>query len=465
MVGGRYFRIVYTNGTSAQTFFSCVTTLFNTDLQPVIATGDASSNVAAQCSQSRALINALGSDQKYKGQSRDWASARLYWGRRLYKALASTPTIQLSFTYGINSEQTTVSVAGSGTVTYSQGAAIITNGTTANSRAVFTTEKNVRCCAGNTIMLIIGAAFSAPVSGITQLIGGGSGVNGVYWGYNGLQFGVASQYNNTLSFVNQSAFNVDKLDGTGPSLITLNPLMACQYLIMYDLSGFGCATFYLLAPTMSNIFEPVCAHKMYFNNRAVELGLLNPQFPYLAAVHGSGVAGAMATIRVSDFTALLDGQKGASLITRTAEGQRSVITSNAIPAVYTPILTLLNKDTYNGVTNTGSIICRHLSISCSDSSVNTYAALYKNATITNTAYTDLSTSNSMVATSTSMLSNLTETSGTVVYKTTISKQNANIDLTDHEVFLTPGETLCIACKVATNTTSLISLTISFSEWH
>jgi hypothetical protein len=465
-VRGRYFRVRYINGASAQTTLF-ISTFWSVSATTPIVQANETVNDQSDCTLTRALAFGRGDNTQYQPLRLDeQQQLRVRLPGRLNKVscISATPIVQQSFTYNVNTDVCDILVTGSGTVTNSLGRAVITNGTTtANSAATLTTVRYARCSAGNIMTIVVGCSFSAGVASVTQLVGAGtpSRTSGVFWGFNGTAFGVFLRSNSVLTFVAQAQFNVDLLDGKGPSGILINPLMGNQYMITYDAHGFGVVSFFLLAPLVTNIPEATLVHRISFGNNSTSLGILNPQFPCMASVIGSAVVGATATINVSDMCAYLDGDPRAAILVRTAEAARSLTVATA----YTPVLTLNNRATFNGVENTSTVQIRHISISCSNSSVNMYLAIFLNPTTSALTYTNVNTTNSVMAFSTTANSTMTAGTGISQYSTTIVGQNATLDLTEHDIFISPADVLCIACKLGASSTIATSITVSFSEWQ
>jgi hypothetical protein len=95
-----------------------------------------------------------------------------------------------------------------------------------------------------------------------------------------------------------------------------------------------------------------------------------------------------------------------------------------------------------------------------------YLALFNNATVTTgLTYTDVNTANSVISYNASGTSTMTAGTGISQYSSTCVGQNSTIDLTDHDIFMSPGDTLCFAARLNATGTIATSVTMSFSEWQ
>ena len=133
-----------------------------------------------------------------------------------------TPLLQLGFTYNLLPQITVTDVTGSGTVTHADQMVVASTGAATNSSARLGSLIPVKYRPGQGVLLRFTGLFSPGVAGNTQMIGGFDSVNGMGFGYDGTDFGVFRRRAGTTNWVAQTAWNIDKLDGTGPSGITID---------------------------------------------------------------------------------------------------------------------------------------------------------------------------------------------------------------------------------------------------
>ena len=98
-----------------------------------------------------------------------------------------------------------------------------------------------------------------------------------------LQTGVA----HTLNWTYQSDFNIDKLDGTGPSKVTLDPSKLNVYQISFRWLGAGEIRYAIEDSTTGNM---IFFHHEHYSNRNTDVHINNPSFRigYIAANLGAG---------------------------------------------------------------------------------------------------------------------------------------------------------------------------------
>ena len=85
--------------------------------------------------------------------------------------------------------------------------------------------------------------FTTGVANSTQWAGVFDSVDGFAVGYNGTTFSILHRIDSSDSTVAQSSFNIDRLDGTGPSRITLDSTKMNIFRISYGWLGTAPITF------------------------------------------------------------------------------------------------------------------------------------------------------------------------------------------------------------------------------
>lgn len=97
---------------------------------------------------------------------------------------------------------------------------------------------------------------------------------------------IAGSFTRTLAgqsqvntFIPSGSFNIDKLDGTGPSGVTLNPQLGNVYQLEYQYLGYGNATFSVEDPSTG---KPIAAHMIKNANSRTTPVLKDPNLSVLA---------------------------------------------------------------------------------------------------------------------------------------------------------------------------------------
>ncbi len=189
-----------------------------------------------------------------------------------------TPLIQLYFTYSNIDQLVTTTTTGSGTVTNADSMGIVSSGADTSSMAAITSAKPIKYRSGQGIILRFTAIFTTGVIGNVQLAGGYDSEDGVGFGYNGSDFGVFKRSNSITNWISQTAWNTDKLDGTGPSGITIDFSQGFGnvFEIKYQYLGFG-GIMYGVENPFTAIFVPV--HIIQYANTATVPSFNNSSFP------------------------------------------------------------------------------------------------------------------------------------------------------------------------------------------
>ncbi|KAG5186452.1 hypothetical protein JKP88DRAFT_241061 [Tribonema minus] len=458
-VSGRFFRVVYTNGASAQTSFA-LCTRWSTSSEPPVTQASSALTDQSDCVVTRSLICARNEYPTYSSLRADEANRlRVSVPRSFQRSqnVNSSPWIQVSFTYGVNADDCVTSVLGSGTVTSSSGKAVVSSGAAINTAATLSTDRLCICGPGNTVFVVVSAAFGTPVIGNTQLCGAGNAVNGLLWGYDGVTFGIATRSNSVTSHIPQTAFNIDKLDGTGPSGVSLNPLFGNTYAVQYDALGFGQATFMIMAPqNLSNqgfsADDFIAVHRVWFGNTSTSLAILNPQFP-CSAISTNTTSTSARAISVAAFCVFIEsGIRNALMY--SIDGYRSITSTTLVP-----ILTLYNKPTFNGLTNTSTVLIREINIAMAAGTRNLVVFAIRDPTLGALGTLTNISASSVVSYSAAAAGTITANTGTSVFCATAYGSHQRYDVSKMGIYLSPGSYLCFAARLSVNGTANTTVSV------
>jgi len=455
-VGARWMRIVYTNGASAQTTFS-LQTKWSSRVQQLPVMGGTET---LDDTNDYLTTKSVWMGKNDKG---NYLFARVDEDNRLrtrpkasvfghVTAVPPTLVVQANFTYNLNTAVISTALTGSGAVTQSSSQALVSSGAAATSSATLSTRRYARSLPGQTIRAVFGCVFTTGVANNTQICGVGYAVNGLFFGYNAAAFGVMYRSNSVDTWVAKTAWNVDKLDGTGPSGITLLPATGNLYAIEYDASGYGTVTWYVSCP--GGTTSPVAVHRVDFGNSLTTPGILNASLPCMASSVNTTNTSAII-VRVSNFAAFVDGDIQ-NVGNRAAAETSKTVTTNT----YVPIMTVRNKATYNSVSNTSGVFLTSISICNNGNRVSTIA-IYDGPTLTGASYADASTNTSCVdvdKTATAF------TGGVLVWSTSMGVVNDQvIDLRPYNIYIPPSGFMMIASKCLTNGSNAMSISVNWQE--
>lgn len=448
-IPGRYFRIIYTNGATAQTSFALQTRY---SVSPMNNSGDYLTAISdnTQMSYSRAIITAKTDNNAYSGLRAD-EEKRLRIRPMLnnpHEKKTPVPIVQLSFAYSVNPDTTTTTLVGSGAVAANNGTAVLSTAAAAASSSTIASRRYVNTGVGAVVQVSMGVAFNSTVSGSSQIVGLGTSEFGTFIGFLGVNFGIMTRTGSIDIWVTQSAFNVDALNGTGPSAVTLVPTNGNSYGIHYDTTGYGTISFLLMS---SGISEPIVFHRILLNQT------VNPTFRAYGSPLTAQIANTSNTTLVSMKLASLSafGNFAQSNIGPMKSVEMIKTISNT---VYTPILSINNPSTYSSLANTISLVLKTLSVSCDGTKGSVMVGIWDNATLANTSYNSLTSSPASVDTSATSM-----TAGTLLFSFPLYRSASKImDMINQNIVIPPNNTITIASRCSsTNTSNALSLSATF----
>lgn len=179
----------------------------------------------------------------------------------------------------------------------------------------------------------------------------------------------------TETFIPQSSFNIDKLDGTGPSKYTINPQYGNVFQMNIQYLGFGSITFLVeVTYTDTNNSDFLPFHVLKIPNTSLKTTFKNPSLPFLIAAYNKKNATIPASINVmtGSYAGFVEGAK-------VLHGNRFTYsrTAASVTATSTPIFTIASSRVYGGKANQSVI--NLLSISAgADNTKTTEISLVRN---------------------------------------------------------------------------------------
>lgn len=218
----------------------------------------------------------------------------------------------------------------------------------------------------------------------------------------------------TATVVNQADFNVDPLDGTGPSGLTLDPTKGNVFQITYQYLGFGEIIFWI-ENTDDGVFVPF--HEIRYTNENTEVSLSNPAITFSVAAYNFSGAGNNVTVKSASAMLGTQGQRNFPKVAYSSSVARS-----ALAAARTPVLSIRLKQVYQGRLTLTEAILRALSTAVTTTKP-VRAELVFNGALNNTANFALVGGDSFVMVDTSATS---ITGGITLFGFVLSKDGSNI---------------------------------------
>jgi hypothetical protein len=256
--------------------------------------------------------------------------------------------VDINFQYTIRSAETISTTTGTGIISHpgANGSyAELSPGAGVGS-ASLVSKAPVQYRAGHEVYSEISSIFRTPETNLNQWFGLMNGVDRWVFGYQGLELGVLFREGGNDTFIPRTSFNLDKLDGTGPSGYTINPqainVTRCAYV------WHGGLPLTIEVQIGQQLF-PV--HVLDFSNIINETHLENPHLPIGGIIERTAGTGTDEAMRTGSW-------RGGSIATTGKKDSEDWtghtvidVTLAAGAGTRTNIMTLVNPSTWQGKQN------------------------------------------------------------------------------------------------------------------
>jgi hypothetical protein len=383
--GPRYFRIRFVNGTSNKTTSFRINTYYGVYRQGNLPLNQAISN-DVDTTVTRSILVGQTNNNSFNnvGVSNDSLKVSIEEPLSAFGELKTSnayPTVQLSFVYGINSQLVNTSISGIGTITASNSLASISSGSSSSSSAILYSKRFAKYKIGQGIQFKGTAVFTTGVSGNEQLFGVGNGENGFFFGYNSATFGILHRNNSVDSWIQQSSWNIDNMDGTGESGMILDQTKGNVYSINYQWLGFGCINFLI---ENQNTGKFVIVHRIKYPNTHTLPSLRQPSLPICISSQN--------TTNTSNIIINCGSVACFSEGSNSSHGSFYSVESSSITGVTSevPILSVKVNTQINGINAYIPVIPKNLSLFAEGSSSKVVKFnIYLNPTLTGSSWTNI----------------------------------------------------------------------------
>lgn len=298
------------------------------------------------------------------------------------------------FEYNNSTYDVTTTTSGTGAASNSNSQAVASTGAGVGT-CVFSTAKLIAYRPAHEVYGYMSAVFSAGVADTTQRVGIFDTNDGFYFGFSGANFGIGIRNSAVDTFVNSSAWNKDKCDGTGTSGFVLDPTKYNQYKITYGWLGIAPITFWVYggeslgwiichvhdktnSQTVPTIQSP-CLRMQWEVRRTSGSGAVTLA---IGCVAGGALSGAHSHAGHRVFSAT----SGPKTLTASTE---------------TMLLAIRSETTFQSLTNK---ICSDVMLiaGSTDGTKNVRINVYENASITAGAWSSIDSTNSVMSKNTTM---------------------------------------------------------------
>lgn len=283
---------------------------------------------------------------------------------------------------------------------------------------------------GNTVYFL--SARSGPASGAYSVAG--SSIVGTF---SQVKAGEAQ----TNTFIPSGSFNIDKLDGTGPSEMVLDPFRGNVYQIGFQYLGFGNAKFYVEDP---NSGSPFLFHEIKNVNSRTTPVLKNPNVSVLATSANIG-----GTTSVDLKTASLAAFTEGKIRKLDPKFSHSVSFSGVNESAYVPLLLLKANRVYQGISSFGEFDLLKIGASNEVNNKTLSIALFLDVAVTGDVnFQHVDEENSIVS-----YAQVNPTTQTLVnptspiFETLVgSASSKTLDISDLDFVFGAGQTIVVAIK-------------------
>lgn len=173
----------------------------------------------------------------------------------------------------------------------------------------------------------------------------------------------ATGKNPAVEFVEQNAWNIDTLDGSGstsnPSGLSLNPANLQVYGIGFQYLGGGQIVYKVQSPNASGPEgeEMLPVHRISYAGREKSPSLSNPSMPFVLSARNVGVGGNLG-ISVGSVSAFTQGKHVV-----LGKGRSYSVSKTGLGTTYVPLLTINNSRLYGNRVNQSELDIQSIQIS------------------------------------------------------------------------------------------------------
>jgi len=359
-----------------------------------------------------------------------------------------TQGISLLFPYGVLSTLVGSSTIGAGTITSSDGLAILQTGASASSRAGITSNKTIRYNPGEGVLVRFTAVFTAGATGSVQRIGIGDSTDGLFFGYQDTTFGVFRIQNGSTTFTAQSSWNGDKADGTG-TLPVIDFTKGNVFQLRFQWLGFGACSFWCENPSTGTF---TLLHRIPYANTATVPIIYNPTLPLSAfSINSSNISN--ITLKTGSLGAYSEGKGSERGVRFAVDVAKTGISTEQ------NVLTIRNRSTFLGKVNRVPVFLDFLSTD-NVGNKNIIIRAKFNATLGGTpSYTNVNTNLSVVGYDTAGTTVTGGILGVVIYMA--KNLPDRISLREFKLKLYPGNSVTLSAESAS--ANNVNLALSWEE--
>ena len=258
----------------------------------------------------------------------------------------------------------------------------------------------------------------------------------------------------TNNWVAQASWNVDVMDGSGPSAMTFDATKGNVFQIGYQWLGFGMIT-YFIEDSATGAFQPV--HRIKYSNTNTTPSLQNPTLPlHIMSKNTSNTSN--LTIKTASMAGFVEGKTSNLGILNARSANITNLTTTELP-----ILSVKNKPVYQSKLNRTILEPLFLALATESTKPIIFRARLS-PTLTGTpAFADIN-ANTSVASFDTAATGITASTGRELFTTVLGKTDSEIiDFSFLRKTLNPGETLVITAEATSGSNQEVNVSFTWEE--
>lgn len=272
--------------------------------------------------------------------------------------------------YGVNSRDWAALNVGTGTTVHNANESVVelrTNGTASGAKVVRQNRINWRTRFGRSALIHAAGTFGVAVNGVRRRVGYFDDNDGVFFEQTitDIRWVLRTSISGSPSdakFATQANWNVDKLDGTGPSGITLD--ISNRQIWFIDIQWIGAGR--IRVGFLIGGHYIIC-HQFLSGNTDSTTYLRTPHLPVRGEIENIATADSDAIIKFVGSAIMMEG--GDNDFSRGYLNSASNGTGLVTVTTRRPLLTVRGKATFNSIPNRGWLVPLDFSIRTSSNDV------------------------------------------------------------------------------------------------
>lgn len=374
-VTNKYFRIVYENGNVSHNTTN-IQTMFHTEQVSVVSRLNQILEGNEDVTNVRSIVAGRDPSGKYRNVPVDNQGLLQVNIQDPVSAFGDLRTIELTaqlhltFPYNINTEIVKVYAINGAKMIQKNSMGLLQTSNNSKSWVHFQTKHVIKYHSGLGVLVRFTAVFSKGQAFSHQICGIGDEGDGLFFGFNGANFGIMRRRDKVDSWVGQYEWNLDTMNGNGPSTMVLNPTNINVYQISFQWLGAGLMEFSIEDDKTGHF---TLVHKILYANKNKLPSIYNPSLPLYGCVKNMGNTIPLE-LGIPSMVGFVEGK-----LSKTA-GLIYSFQSELDNKKQATFFTLRNKTTY--VSKLNRIRCYLKQMSCNNDSIDVANfRIYLNATL------------------------------------------------------------------------------------